>query len=218
LLSNPESFIEEVTEELRRDRMFAAMRKYGWIAVTLVLVVVGGAAWNEWQKATARTSAENFGNAVVAAIDLDGSVARIAAFEALSATELQAGVVNLLIAAEAAQADDRPAALVALQAVANNAALPQSYRQVALLKWVIVGGADIPLAEREVALMGLSEPGQAFRPLALEQVALLRIEDGLPDAALVILSDLLNEPDVTEALRRRVSQLIVALGGTLDAA
>ena len=39
-MSNPESFIEEVTEEVRRDRLFAAFRKYGWIGVLLVLLTV----------------------------------------------------------------------------------------------------------------------------------------------------------------------------------
>ena len=37
-LSNHDSFIDEVTEEVRRDRLFAAFRKYGWIGVLLVAV------------------------------------------------------------------------------------------------------------------------------------------------------------------------------------
>ena len=52
-MSNPESFIEEVTEEVRRDRLFGLFRKYGWIAVLVILGIVGGSAWNEWQKAQA---------------------------------------------------------------------------------------------------------------------------------------------------------------------
>ena len=30
-------FIDEVTEDLRRDRLFQMMRRYGWIAVLLIL-------------------------------------------------------------------------------------------------------------------------------------------------------------------------------------
>ena len=33
-------FIDEVTDELRRDRLFRAMRRYGWIAIALI--VAGG--------------------------------------------------------------------------------------------------------------------------------------------------------------------------------
>ena len=45
-MSNPDSFIREVTEEVRRDRLYGYVRRYGWIAALLVLLVVGGAAWN----------------------------------------------------------------------------------------------------------------------------------------------------------------------------
>ena len=41
-MSNSDGFIEEVTEELRRDQMLAKLKKYGWIAVLAVLLIVGG--------------------------------------------------------------------------------------------------------------------------------------------------------------------------------
>lgn len=50
-MSNPDSFIEEVAEEVRRDRMSRLMRKYGWIGVLAVVLIVGGAAFNEYRKA-----------------------------------------------------------------------------------------------------------------------------------------------------------------------
>ena len=72
-MSNPDSFIDEVTEEVRRDRLFAMFRKYGWIGILAVVVVVGGAAWNEWQKARAEARAEAFGDALLDAFDLGGA-------------------------------------------------------------------------------------------------------------------------------------------------
>ena len=36
-VSNPESFIDEVNEEVRRDRLYQNIRRYGWIAVVVVL-------------------------------------------------------------------------------------------------------------------------------------------------------------------------------------
>ena len=50
-MSDSDSFIDEVTEEVRRDRLFGYFRRYGWIAAVVIVVVVGGAAWNEYQKA-----------------------------------------------------------------------------------------------------------------------------------------------------------------------
>ena len=37
-VSNPESFIQEVTEEVRRDRLYSYFRKYGWIPALIVVV------------------------------------------------------------------------------------------------------------------------------------------------------------------------------------
>ena len=65
-MSNPDSFIEEVTEEVRRDRLFAAFRKYGWIGGLVVLGIVGGAAWNEWQKNQAAARAQGAAHVLVA--------------------------------------------------------------------------------------------------------------------------------------------------------
>jgi hypothetical protein len=68
-VSNPDSFIDEVNEELKRDRLFAMMRKYGWIVVVAVIAVVGFAAWNEWSKSQAEARAQALGDAIVEALE-----------------------------------------------------------------------------------------------------------------------------------------------------
>ncbi len=212
-MSNPDSFIDEVTEELRRDRMMGYLRRYGWIAVLLVVLIVGGAAWNEWRKASARASAEAFGDAVLTALENDASSDRVRALSQVEGTTgAQAGLLALMQAGELLE-NDRGAALEALQAASLNDNLPEAYRQLAALKRVIAGGADLPLAERESIIAGLSQPGQPLRPLALEQSALLQLEQGNRETAIEILTDLLSQSDVTDELRRRASQLVTALGG-----
>ncbi|MDD7969593.1 hypothetical protein [Roseinatronobacter alkalisoli] len=211
-MSNPDSFINEVTEELRRDRMVGYLRRYGWIAVLAVLLIVGGAAWNEWRKASERASAQAFGDAVLTALENDASADRIQALSQIDATGPQQGVLALLSAGELFESD-RAAALAALRTASEDTALTDSYRQLAALKYVIAGGSEIPLAERESLLAGLGQPGQPFRPLALEQTALLQLEQGNTERSIEILTDLLSQSDVSDALRRRATQLIIALGG-----
>ena len=67
-MSETDSFIDEVTEEVRRDRLFAIFRKYGWIGILTIVVIVGGASWTEWKKAKAEAAAQSFGDALVAAM------------------------------------------------------------------------------------------------------------------------------------------------------
>ena len=100
-MSNPESFIDEVTEEVRRDRLFAMFRKYGWIGALLVVAIVGGAAWNEWQKSQAEARAEGFGDAMLEALDQGGEERR-AALDAIPADGQQAALKALMVASDPA--------------------------------------------------------------------------------------------------------------------
>ena len=55
-----DSFIEEVSEELRRDRLFAAFRRYGPYAIAaIVAAVIGTAVFNYLDDATTAQNREN---------------------------------------------------------------------------------------------------------------------------------------------------------------
>ncbi len=60
-MSDTDSFLQEVSEELRRDKLYRNMRKYGWIGLLLVVIIVGGAAYREYQKSQAAERAQLFG-------------------------------------------------------------------------------------------------------------------------------------------------------------
>lgn len=218
-MSNPDHFFDEVNEEVRRERLKGAALRYGWIAALAVLLVVGGAGVWEWRKHQARESAEAFGDDVMAALHTDDATARHGAFEAIAGRETDGRrALAALLAADAATEIGEPAsAATALAGVAGDTALPPAWRELARLRQIVAAGDTMPEADRRAALDELSRPGAPYRPLALEQVALLEIASGDGQTALTTLRALLQEPDVTPGLRRRASQLIVALGGTLDA-
>ena len=67
-MSETDSFIQEVSEEVRKDRLFALMRKYGWIAVLVVLLVVSGTAYREYSITTDALEAQKTGDAILAAL------------------------------------------------------------------------------------------------------------------------------------------------------
>jgi hypothetical protein len=213
-VSNPESFIDEVTEEVRRDRLFAIFRKYGWIGVVLVLGVVGGTAYNEWSKAQEAARAQAFGDSVLEALDVGGTEERRAALSSVPVDGGQKAILDLLLASD--PAENRAETLDALARLAADQSQPQSYRDLAVLRQMIVAGTDMPVADRRAALDPISAPGRAFRPLALEQLAYLLIEEGKTEEAIAALRSLTTEQDAPAGLRRRAEQVIIALGGTVD--
>ena len=210
-MSNPDSFIEEVTEEVRRDRLFALFRKYGWIGVVVVLGIVGGAGWTEWQRAQAEAKAEAFGDAVLDALDLGAPEDRVAALGSIPTDGSQAAVLQLLLASD--PTGDRAGTLAALEALANDATQPASYRDLAVLRRVVVAGADLPLAERRAALDPIAAPGRPYRPMALEQMAYLLVEENRTDEAITALTALLTDQEAPGGVRSRAQEMIIALGG-----
>ncbi len=210
-MSNPDSFIDEVTEEVRRDRLFAMFRKYGWIGVVAVLGIVGGAGWTEWQRTQAEAKAEAFGDAVLDALDLGAPEDRVAALGAIPAEGSQAAVLQLLLASD--PVGDRAGTLAALEALANDASQPPSYRDLAVLRRVVVAGADMPLSDRRAALDGIAAPGRPYRTMALEQMAYLLVEEDRTDEAIAALTVLLTDQEAPGGVRSRAQEMIIALGG-----
>ncbi len=212
-MSNNESFIDEVTEEVRRDRLFAIFRKYGWIGIVLVLGVVGGAAYNEWQKSKSEARAQGFGDAVLDAMDLGAPEDRKAAIAAIPADGSEISLKALMLAAD--PVTDKAGALAALDGLIADKTQPQLYRDLASLRRVIAAGVDMPLADRRAALTAIAGPGAAFRPLAAEQLAYLLVEEGKADEAIAAFSTLMQDQDAPQGLRARAGQMITALGGKL---
>ena len=214
-MSNSESFIDEVTEEVRRDRLFAIFRKYGWIAILLVVLIVGGAAYTEWQKASRASAAQAFGDSLLTALDKDTVEARHAALVGTEAAAKGAAdklaIQKLLVASDTV--GDKSGTLAALDAVAADTRLPQTYRDLAVLRRVILAGSDMEVAARRAALDPLAIPGRAFRTLALEQMAYLSIEAGEVEAAITQLRALSTDQEAPAGLRQRAAQMITALGG-----
>lgn len=213
-MSETDSFIDEVAEEVRRDRLFAVLRRYGWIGILAVLLIVGGAAWNEWQKAQAKAEAEAFGDAILAALAADDPAARTEALTTVTAAQPgQAALLSFLAADEALKQGNAGAAETALERVASDAGAPESYRQLAELKYLILKGPALNAQEREERLAALSVPGAPYRPLALEQQGLSLIASGKTEEALALYQQLVQEAGVTAGLKQRALQMIVVLGG-----
>ncbi|WP_373635537.1 tetratricopeptide repeat protein [Yoonia sp. SS1-5] len=212
-MSNSDSFIDEVTEEVRREKLYGYLRRYGWIAVACVLLLVGGAAFNEYRNAQAGSAAEATGDALLEALNENEPAARAARIAEVQTEGAAAAVTALLTAATQQETGEIEAAHATLSGVVTNADIPPIYKDLAAIKAAMLPIADT--AAREASLDALSQPGQPFRLLALEQLAYLALERGETDAALTTLRQIEEDASVTRGLRERVQSLMVALGEPL---
>ena len=75
-------------------------------------------------------------------------------------------------------------------------------------------GAQMDAAERDAILTRLSRAGAPFELLALEQKAVALIGAGRPEDAITLIRQIQDKDGLTEALRRRLSEMMIALGET----
>lgn len=214
-MSETDSFFQEVSEEVRRDKLYKFLRKYMWVFVGIVLLIVGGAAANEYLKAREKAAAEAAGDALRAA----QIEATSAAFAELANSEAPSAVLAQMEQAAALVAEGQKDAGVALyMQIASSSNAPEIYSQLALLKAIMLGGEAMADSEFSAAIARLTAPEAPFRMLAFEQQALHLLANGQKDEAAAILRNILTSDGVTRELATRAQQLLTALGGATQGA
>ena len=205
-MSNTDSFIDEVTEEVRRDRLFGYFRRYGWIPAVIIVALVGGTAYNEWSKAQVAQVAQARGDALLDALELEDEAERAAAFSALAREDEDALVAKLLAAGvETEQAVDL------LRSVADDGRQPQYIRDLARLKMASTEGL-LTLDEAAAILVELSEPGGVYRNVATELLVAVELQRGDTAAALKLLQAHVQDAEASSEQIQRMGELIEALG------
>lgn len=204
-----DSFIDEVTDELRRDRLYGVMRRYGWIVILAILAIVAATAWREYSRAQERAEAQAWGDAILAA-EAGDDPAAILAVSSGESTGRQA-LAGLLAAGAQVEANDPAAAAEALRTVGGEPS-ESALAELAELKLVMLAGQDMDPSERDEVLARLSRAGAPFELLALEQKAVALIGAGRPDDAITLIRQIQDKDGLTEALRLRLSEMMIALG------
>lgn len=215
-MSESDSFISEVSEEVRRERLYGYLRRYGWLILLVLVVIIGGAAFNEWRKARDAGRAEAAGDALRAAMLVADPADRAAALATVVTQGDGSTVARLAQAGALRVAGQSAEAAAVLSGIAEDGSVPELYRSLAALQRIMLLGSSLDADERDATLVRLSADDAPFRLLALEQHALLHFEESNNAAVLEDLGVILADPDATEAMRARARQLIAAAGGSLS--
>jgi hypothetical protein len=212
-VSDTDSFIQEVTEEVRRDHLFKLIRKYGWIAIAVVILIVAGAAYREYSRAQDRATAQAFGSQILAALDKNEHQERVQTLDTITAPDAAgAALLAMLKSSELAADGKSKDAVAALDTVANDLKVDPRYRDIATFKRLIRDDAGLAVQERREGFEYLATPGNPLRLLASEQLAILDLAQGDVEAATNRLSEILQDAELTQGLRQRASQMMIALG------
>ncbi len=212
-----DGFIREVDEELQRDRMAKLWRRYGALVVGAVVVVVlataGKVGWDAWQARQLERQGAAFA-AAEAALERDEPAAAAEQFASLAAAER--GDVAAVAALREAEARLRAGEVEASMAVLDELAAASGIDPV-LRDFAAVSAAQRRLgmadpAELRASLQPQMAADAPFRHSAREIAALAALEAGDEAAAIEALRALLADSGTPDDMRRRVGELLAALG------
>ena len=213
-MSNTESFIKEVNEELRNDQLYAIFRKYAWVGAVVILGIVGGAVYSEFSRSRHAAEAAAAGDALATALEAETSSERASALGAVADIHQNAAILaELSRANELAAAGQTEDALASLEIARSLAPSTSVFQDLIILKTVLLRG-HVTNADDALAMLDpLTAIGRPYRLLALEQTGYMQISTGNIEGALETFRTVSEDANVGDGLRSRVDRMIFVLGG-----
>ena len=212
-----ESFYREVDEELRRDQMRTTWQRYRWAiigGVLLLLAAIAGALW--WQQEKQRRAGENA--EVLAQVFQDVQAGRTKDVGPRLDKLIEDGSVGYRAAAMLTKADlaleqnKEAEAIAGFKAVAENADLPEPYRNLALIRQTSTEFDKLQPQAVIQRLQPLAQPGNSWFGSAGELLAVAHLKAGNQQEAARIFAAMSKDENVPESIRARAVQMAGALG------
>ncbi|MEO9612725.1 MAG: tetratricopeptide repeat protein [Nitratireductor sp.] len=217
-----DSFIREVSEELRQDQAKALWDRYGplilGVAVLVVLVTAGIVGWNYWTQAQASRSGDAFSEALTFASEGQNDEA-LAALEKLEQEGYGAYPVlaRLRAATVLAEKGDHDGAVAAFDAVAGDSSIPGSIRDMARLRAALLlvdhGGYD----EVSARVEPLTAETNTLRHSAREALGLAAWKEGKPSDALTLFDQIADDTAAPRNAQERAKLMAELIRGSGDA-
>lgn len=213
----------EVDEDLRHERYLKLWRRWRyWLLGVGVLALAGAVAvvmLGDAQESARQAEGQQFAAAMAAAQAGRGSEA--AERFAVLAADADAGYAALAQLAEAdarAARGDTTGAVQVYDLMAGDSRLDALYRELAALlaaQRLVDRASASEINQRLAPLLAGHSP---WRPLAAELAGVAEMRAGNDAAARTIFADLVSDQAAPLGQRQRVAELLVSLGGDLQAA
>jgi hypothetical protein len=205
----------EIDEELRRDNFFKLWQRYGKYVVALAVAAVAVTAlvvgWREYQSRERQAEGVRY----AAALDLarqgkDKDAADAFAAMAQSVKGGRAVLARLEEAALRAKSGDSDGALAIYDAIAQNGAAEQTYRDLAnlLAARLLVDKAP---KDAEQRLLPLTDANNPWHATALELTAIAALKEGNKTEARATYQRLADDLGAPQGLRARAAEMVAAL-------
>ena len=195
-LSLNDSFIKEVSEEVRRDKLFKYLKKYSWIGIIAIIIIVCIVAYNEWKKNYEKINYQLNGDELTLALNKFSNDENFNDYSTYIDKYKPGYTLAILNPLFLNQKNNIKTKLQYLSNIENDESLPLVLRDLALFYQFHLG--DKTYDEKFQILNKLSGPDRPFRLLAIEGKINLFLEKGLYNEALEEID--IVQPELTNSL------------------
>ena len=220
-----DSFIREVDEELRSDRVQDFWNKYGKIvigAAAAIILVTGGYRYYEYYTGQQAAAA---GDAFMEAVTLSDDGKRDEAIAALDKLELGSNKAYQTLAlmrgaSERAEAGDADGAVTKFDSIANDSAADENLRAIARIRAAMLLVDSGTVADVEKRVSPLTAPGGPYRASAREALGLAYYKVGDLENAFKQFNSLVGDNETPPSLAQRmriILDVIASEGGPVRA-
>lgn len=201
-MSENESFIEEVTEEVRRDKLYLFFRRYGWIPIVVILAIILGSIFVELRSSRLQAQSERIGDFLSTVLnDGAGDIPSVMDPKSFVAIMLEAKILENKFEYE-------KAAFV-YEKLLNTEGVTDSLQDFVRFKLLLISKSD-PIKIKKL-LVDLINPDSSFNLLALEQKVLVNISENNWQEALSDINLLIADPKASQGMVSRASQIKKAI-------
>lgn len=214
------NFIEEVDEEVRRDKAAKAWKRWSPFFIGFVVVVLAGVAgyelWKGWQADRTAAAGARFSSALGLA-QAGKHTEAATAFADLARADAAgyAQLARFQQAANLVEAKDIIGAIAAYDALSGDSAAPAQFRDLARYLAVFHGLDQLPLDQVKQRLSAITS-ASPWAANARELGAIAEFKAGNTEEARRQLTALADDPLVPAGLRGRAAELLAALGGPVQ--
>jgi len=218
-----EAFLREVDENLRRDQLQDFAKRYGkWLIAAIVLFLAAVAGWLYWQNRQQEKAAQQSEELMSIFSDIgagktDQAKKRLEPLEN-SGNDVVRALALLTEAAVALEGNDRATALSNYRELSADGGLPESYRNLALIRATALEFDTIKPEEVIARLEPLTKPGNPWFGTAGEMTAMAYLKQGQRDRAGRLFAAIAADRQVPETIRNRAVQIAGTLGVDASAA
>jgi hypothetical protein len=212
-----ETFVREVDENLRRDRLRDFLKAYGsWLIAAVVLFLAASGAFIWWKQHQEQRSEGQVEQLAQIYKDIGGGNAGQAPrqLDQLSKDGSKAVRASALFtrAALALQQNDVKLAIGTYKSIAGDDSLPEPYRHAALIRQTALEFDQLQPQQVIDRLAPLTKTGEPWFGTAGEMTALAMLKQGKNREAADLYAAIAKDRDVPESIRARAVQVAGSLG------